>query len=118
IANIFNLCLAINHKYFSNNIEKNTELLNSLFKSSTGSIRNLCIIDVNPEKPPRFDFTDLIVENSYFDNFGNFSKCSFTEKTLFTDCTILNTKYKSGKTSLSKDNFVNCTFDTLFDSSF
>src|SRR5690606_31505342 len=80
--------------------------------------RNLCIIDVNPEKPPRFDFTDLIVENSYFDNFGNFSKCSFTEKTLLTDCTILNTKYKSGKTSLSKDNFVNCTFDTLFDSSF
>lgn len=118
IANIFNLCLNINHRYFNNSIEKNTELLISLFGGVKRHIRNLSIINVNPEKPPRFDFSNLTIENSYIDNFGNFSKCTFNEKTLFVDCTILNTEFHSATLSLSKDSFINCSFDSLFDSSF
>lgn len=118
IANIFNLCLNINHRYFNNSIEKNTELLSSLFGGVKGHTRNLSIINVNPEKPPRFDFSNLTIEKSYIDNFGNFSKCTFNEKTLFVDCTILNTEFHSATLSLSKDSFINCSFDSLFDSSF
>ncbi|WP_294346228.1 caspase family protein [Sphingobacterium sp.] len=118
VANIFNLCLTIHHKHFGNNVEKNTDLLNSLFGTTTGSVSELSIIDVNPEKPPRFDFSNLTIENSYFDNFGNFSKCAFNEHTLFMNCTILNTEFQSNKLILSKENFINCSFDSLFDSSF
>lgn len=118
IANIFNLCLNINHRYFNNSIEKNTDIMNSLFGSRKGYISDMSIINVNPEKPPRFDFSNLTIEKSYFDNFGNFSKCAFNEKTLFLDCTLLNTEFQTSTVSLSKDNFVNCSFDSLFDSSF
>lgn len=74
-------------KSFTNNILKNTEILNEFFKSN-GKINNMCIINCDSINSPKiiFDFSGLILYNCTFQNYEYFGHCKFDDKTLFENC--------------------------------
>lgn len=118
IANLFNLCLTINHHFKNNDIENNTYILTSLFENSTNYIEDLSIVNLNSDKIIRFNFSDKIITNGYLDNFNDFTKCGFNNNTKFINCTILNIKLDNTTNNLNKSQFVDCSFDSTFDTSF
>ncbi|MDW8852110.1 caspase family protein [Flavobacterium sp. MMLR14_040] len=118
IANLFNLCLTINHQFKSNNTEDNTYILTSLFENSTNYIDDLSIVNLNSDKNIRFNFSDKSITNGYLDNFNDFTKCIFNENTKFINCTILNIKLDTTTNNLNKNQFIDCSFDSTFDTSF
>ncbi len=118
IANLFNLCLTINHHFKGNNIENNTYILISLFENITNYIKDLCIINLNSDKNIRFNFSNKSIINSYLDNFNDFTRCGFNENTKFINSTILNIKLDSSADKISKNQFIDCSFDSTFDTSF
>lgn len=118
IANLFNLCLTINHQFKSNNVDNNTYILSSLFENSTNYIEDLSIVNLNSDKNIRFNFSDKTISNGYLDNFNDFTKCSFNENTKFINCTILNIKLDTTTNNLNKNQFIDCSFDSTFDTSF
>lgn len=115
VSNIFNLCLTINHSFKNNNVKENSILLNSLFECTNNTIESLSIIDLNSDKAIRFDLSNKLVYTSLFDNYSDFSKCTFNEKTQFVNCTFLNVSIDKSSTLISKNQFVDCTFDTSFE---
>lgn len=112
IANIFNLSLTINGKFKDNNITNNTNLMKNLFESGRNRILNLNILNINTDQNIKLDFSDLTIENALIDNYNNFWKCNFNEKTQFMNCVLLNIKVKTTQSSINKNNFVDCTFDS------
>lgn len=118
IANLFNLSLTINHYFKSNNIEDNTYILTSLFENSKNYIEDLSIINLNSDKNIRFNFSSKSIKNGYLDNFIDFTRCNFNEDTKFTNCTILNIKLDTSTSNLKKTQFIDCSFDSTFDTSF
>lgn len=120
IANIFNICLAINKKFKQNNIDDNTTLLVSIFQSSKGVIENLSIININnADQRIRFDFSDKIINQAYIHSYNSFWSCKFNDKTLFTDCHLLNLQgLKERNIAVSKNNFKDCTYDETVTNAF
>lgn len=117
-ANLFNLCLTINHLLKTNNVVENSEILNSLFENSTNHIEFLSIIDLNSDKTIKFDFTNKTIINGYFDNYSDFSKCLFNENTILINCIIINIKLETNSNNLQKHQCIDCSFDSTFDTSF
>lgn len=112
IANLFNIALLINHRFINNNIDSNTELLKDLFEKNERTIANLCIINLNSDKPIRFDFSGLEIENGYIDSYNSFYNCNFnSETTRFKNCNISNVNQSSSGIALSKNMFVECVYD-------
>lgn len=118
IANLLSLSLTINHHFKDNNIENNTEILTSLFENRKNHIEDLNIINLNSDKSIRFNFSDKLITNGYLDNFNDFTRCNFNENTRFLNSTILNIKLDSSTKNLNKNQFIDCSFDSTFDTSF
>ncbi|EPR3586528.1 caspase family protein [Vibrio alginolyticus] len=112
ISNIFNLCLTINHKFYPNDIDNNTDLIKKIFESKKGCLEGVSIIDLNGDKSIKFNFESLTISNSTFDNFGNFWKCRFDNSTKFVQSELLNLNERISSSVLGKDSFVDCTFDS------
>ncbi|MDP2574192.1 caspase family protein [Vibrio penaeicida] len=112
IANIFNLCLQINHKFYPNDIENNTNLIRSLFEIKNGQLDGVSIIDLNGDKSIKFNFESVTISNSNIDNFGNFWKCKFDTSTRFIKSELVNLNEKVSSSILGKDNFIDCIFDS------
>ncbi|MDI1234098.1 MAG: caspase family protein [bacterium] len=117
IANIFNLSLAINHKFYGNDIYKNTELLCKMFMKSNNFIDNLSIANIGEDQNIRFDFSGLTVSKSTIDNYGNFWNCSFDEKSTFTSCHLINLTLRKKNSDVSNAKFIDCTYDANVESS-
>lgn len=118
IANLFNLCLTINHSFKDNNIDENSSFLNALFENTKNKIDFLNIINLNSDKTTRFNFSDKVITNGYFDNYSDFSKCIFNENTRFNNCTVINIKIEKTNNHINKNQFIDCSFDSIFDTSF
>lgn len=117
IANIFNLSLAINHKFYSNDIYRNTELLSKMFVKSNIYIDNLSVANIGEDQNIRFDFSGLTINNSIIDNYDNFWNCSFDEKSIFISCHLINLTLRKKNSDVSKAKFIDCTYDTNVESS-
>ncbi|WP_077285910.1 caspase family protein [Cognaticolwellia aestuarii] len=117
VGNIFNLCLAINHKFNPNDVVANTNLLKDLFEVKAGEIEGLCLIDINVDQKIKFDFSDLQLSNSVIDNYDNFWWCKFNDKTKFINSELLNLNGKHKNTGLNKANFIDCNFDSSLEKS-
>jgi hypothetical protein len=117
IANIFNLSLEINHKFYQNNITDNTEILKIMFERNPGNIKGLVIANVSLSQVLKFDFTDLSIRNSIIDNYSDFWQCKFNDESKFIESELLNLKHKSKNSELKKSNFIDCTFDSSLEKS-
>lgn len=117
IANLFNLCLVINQKYFGNDIIHNTELLKQLFSKTPKSIETFAVINISGEQNIRFDFSNLIIQNAFIDNYSLFWDCNFNEETQFLRCHFINLTSKKKSSSVSKATFIDCTYDNEMESS-
>lgn len=117
IANLFNLSLTINGKFKNFSVSANTALLKSIFEIRKNEIQNLNILNINTDQNIRFDFSDLKIENALIDNYNNFWKCNFNENTHFRNCILLNIKVKSPFSTVNKNNFIDCTFDSMLENS-
>lgn len=115
LANIFNLCLTINHEYCPNDIDNNTMLLKNIFSIKLNNLDGMNLIDLNFDKNIKFNFEGLEVSNSIIDNFGNFWKCKFDKKTKFINSELLNLNSKVRNSVLDKSSFVDCVFDSDLD---
>ncbi|MBC6613194.1 caspase family protein [Hymenobacter sp. BT507] len=118
IANIFNLCIEINHKFFNNNVFNNTKLLKDIFETSNGIIENLSIINVNADQNIRFSFESLTFNEAYIDNLSTFWDCNFDSKTQFNKCHLLNLKLNRKVSSIDETNFIDCVYDHELDNAF
>jgi hypothetical protein len=114
-ANIFNLCLTINHEFYNNDIDNNTELLINFFGENSNHLDGVMIIDLNFDKNVRFNFKGLTISNSIFDNFGNFWKCKLDEDTKFISSELLNLNSNVSGAVLNKNSFIDCVFDSDLD---
>ena len=118
LANLFNICLAINFKFKSNSIEQNTILLKALFCKNKNEIFGLHISNMHGENL-RFDFSDLIMRNCFIDNYQAYWKCTFNDNTFFIDSHLLNLEFDlDKKIPIPKHNFQNCTTDIKFSFAF
>lgn len=117
IANIFNICLVINHHFNQNNIVNNTKLLRDLFEQQINQIIGLSIININSEQNIIFDFTNLNVYDSIIDNYDNFWKCKFSDESKFYNSELLNLNSKFNNSVLEKTNFIDCSFDSSIEKS-
>lgn len=111
IANIFNLCLSINHKFFSKDIFANTTLLKQLFAKKSNHIENLYIIDINSEQNVRFDFSGLTLSHCHINNYSSFWDCNFDSQTKFINCQLFNLKAQKFHNKINKENIIDCVFD-------
>jgi len=72
-----------------------------------GKINNLSLINLHSTNTKiTFDFSDLEFVNCHFENFENFSECTFNEKTFFSKSTFIAPLHKQGvQIKFSKKNF-------------
>ena len=90
-----------------NNNEKSiiTEKLKKLFSSISEDLKHISIFG----DFPAFDLSEQKVLLGHFEDYKNFGKCKFSEKTTFQNCTFIKIDTSPlGKTSLSASNFINC----------
>lgn len=113
ISGIFNICLSINSKKKSNQIDENTSLIKSLFGKGNNIISKLYIRNIhNGNGIIKFNFENLIIEDSIFNNFQNFWYCRFNDKTFFKRCKLLNLDFnKNSEITLPEDNLHDCLVD-------
>lgn len=113
IAGFFNICLAINIKFNSNSIEKNTYLVKALFSKISKEIHSLHIINMHSnDETIRFNFEDTTLYECFIDNFEAFWKCAFNDSTFFVN------SHFDKKIKIPKHNFQNCFTDTKFNNVF
>ncbi|MEO6978611.1 MAG: NACHT domain-containing protein [Mucilaginibacter sp.] len=109
ISGLFNLSLAINFKFKSNNRLHNTQLVKDLFSSSTNVIENLVLLNLTSlEDNIRFDFSELTLNNSIFENYSQFWDCNLTKNTHFHKCVLRNIGSPKKDVSIPRTNFVDC----------
>ncbi len=122
ISGLLSIALAINHKFHSNNITDNTSLLKVLFENNSqkNHLYGLSIINFLTGKDTiKFDFSDLVIHDCYINTFHSFWKCSFNANTKFISPTLLNIEpLDSPGVSISKENFINPTWDEKFSMQF
>lgn len=113
ISGLFNLALSANIHFTSNSRSQNTKLLKDLFSSSHGSnLENIHLININSlESKIRFDFSNLTISNSVFDNYNLFWECNGNESTYFFNCSLARLGVNKKSTKIPKVNFVNCTVE-------
>lgn len=91
----------------TNNGEKslNTERLKDLFSSASDDLRYISIFG---DFPP-LDLSEQKVHFGHFEDYKNFGKCKFSEKTTFQNCTFIKIDTSPlGKSTLSSKNFIHC----------
>lgn len=119
-SSLFALALMINQIHFNNQTSTNTSLLKSMFASNNVvkglSLVNFGILDGNI----KFDFSDVRLENSYFDSYDSFWDCKFNDETSFVDSTFFNMSdySKSNSRGIKITNFINPRHDTTFENYF
>ncbi len=120
ISGLFNICIGLNIKAKSNNIEQNTILLTALFSQSPKELNGLHIINMHSsEESIKFNFSNLTVKDSFIDNYQSFWACLFNENTVFENTYLLNLDFDSHKKiPIPKENFRNCTTDDKFNKAF
>lgn len=122
ISGLFSIALAINHKFHSNNIIYNTELLKVLFENNSQKMHlyGLSIINFMTGKDIiKFDFSDLIIHDCYINTFHSFWNCNFNSNTKFISPTLLNIEpLDSPNVTIAKENFLNPTWDEKFSMQF
>ena len=74
-----------------NDIESRTELLKDIYGNGKNYISNVSFVNFHilGKNKPLFDFRDLIIDNSYFENYEYFSECKFNENTFFKNSTFI-----------------------------
>lgn len=117
VANLFNLCISINHKFLGNDVIHNTELLKLLFSTKMNLVEQLSIINVGIDQNIRFDFSGLTIQNSFIDNYALFWNCNFDDTTKFIKCHFINLSFNRKISTISKAQFVDCTYDNEMESS-
>jgi len=119
-SSLFALALMINQIHFNNQTSSNTKLLQSMFGANNKikglSLVNFGILDGNI----KFDFSNLRLDNSYFDSYDSFWDCKFNSKTTFVDSTFFNmSEYsRSHSRGITLKNFVNSKHDMTFENYF
>lgn len=119
-SSLFALALMINQIHFNNQTSSNTRLLQSMFGLNNIvkglSLVNFGILDGNI----KFDFSNLRLENSYFDSYDSFWDCKFNSQTTFVNSTFFNmAEYsRSHSRGITLKNFVNSKHDTTFENYF
>lgn len=119
-SSFFALALMINQAQINNQTSTNTSLLISMFGSNNIidglSLVNFGILDGNI----KFNFSNLIFKNSYFDSYDSFWECKFNDKTSFVDSTFFNMpEYsKSSSQGISNSFFINPRHDITFENYF
>lgn len=119
ISGLFSIALAINHKFYSNNIEENTKLLKLLFENPThkDELIGLSIVNfLTGQDTIKFDFSNLSIQDCYINSFHSFWKCSFNINTMFYNPTLLNIEplESLGASLIPKTNFINPNWDDKF----
>lgn len=119
LSGLFNVCLAANKHFKSNDVGQNTNLIIALFGNGN-IISGLHMQNIHDsEEKIRFDFSNLILKDCYIENFTSFWDCNFNKKTFFVDSFLLGLSYNVGNTiELSKEQFQNCTKDEAFDNAY
>lgn len=90
-----------------NNKEERTELLKEIYEDNSRIIK-LCLINLHGTDSSKilFDFSDLYFEECYFENFENFTECSFSKETFFSKSNFISPLHRKGiNTSLDYKNF-------------
>jgi hypothetical protein len=122
VSGLFAIAIAINHKFKSNTIEKNTEILKLLFEnpSHKNEIVGLNIVNFfSRNDNVKFDFSDLTVKDCYINTFESFWRCSFNNNTYFISPTLLNIEPENlSATTISKEHFLNPVWDDKFSTQF
>ncbi|XMO87172.1 SMEK domain-containing protein [Algibacter sp. AS12] len=119
-SSLFALALMINQIHYNNQTSTNTILLKLMFGSNNIikglSLVNFGILDGNI----KFDFSDIRLENSYFDSYDSFWECKFNDETTFVDSTFFNMSdySRSNSRGIKMSNFVNPRHDTSFENYF
>ncbi len=80
-SSLFILLLLLSN---SNNIEERTNLLKEIYELD-GVLNNVSIVNLYGTKGNKliFDFSDMLINNSYFENYEYFTECRVNEKTKF-----------------------------------
>lgn len=117
ISNLFYISLTLNHKFVTNDINSNTELIRLMFGSNQTVIEDFYLVNFNSKKDNiRFDFRGLNFNNCYFDNFESFWICPADNKTIFYNCTLINLNFiELLKSPIPRQNFRECTFNEEID---
>jgi hypothetical protein len=91
-----------------------------MYLNNRNEIFGLHIINAfSSEELIKFNFSDLILRECYFDNYQGFWQCKFNENTYFVNSYLLNLQFESvNKIPIPKTNFQNCTTDPKFSSAF
>ncbi|MGC3947973.1 MAG: caspase family protein [Chryseolinea sp.] len=111
LANLFSLCLSLNHRFIGNNVEGNTTIMKTLFQKQVNEITSLCIVHLNFEPSIKFDFSGLTISKAYIEDYHAFWDCKFDSKTVFIDCNLLSIRERKAHQVLSAKNFIDCTYD-------
>jgi len=118
ISGLFSIALQIKNKDVTPNISGNTKLLNNLFASDK-NIKNLALVDVLSfvdTKKVFFDFSDLKLQNCYFNNYAYFWGCKINSETRFINSHFKNMRgdetINTASPSLSQ--FIDCDMDDAF----
>jgi hypothetical protein len=114
-SGLFNLLLRLNHKFRSNSINHNTDLLNELFQRGD-CIELLSLMDIFNDEEIRFDFSGKILKNCNFNNYRSFWNCGYDENTKFVDCSFFNLNYAriNKEIAINIDNIYNPICDDDF----
>jgi GTPase SAR1 family protein len=119
ISGLLAIAITIKNKLAKPDVEKNTELLKKYFADKNGDLFDVYISDFNAYDSgmkTTFDFRDINLINSKFDNYEYFWECKFNEKTMFKNSVFKNIKPPKSKElsySLTVKNFQNCRMDEL-----
>ena len=110
-SSIFILLLVLDK---ANNKKKRTDLLKEIYFEE-GVVKNLCLINLHSANNLKitFDFSGLYFEECHFENFENFTECSFDEKTFFRKCIFLSPLHRKGVHVLLKYKHFDQTTDGI-----
>lgn len=119
-SSFFALALMINQSRYNNQTSSNTQLLKSMFGTNENikgfSLVNFGILDGNI----KFDFSNLRLDNCYFDSYDSFWDCKFNDETIFVNSTFFNMGdySRSHSRGINMKSFVNSKYDTSFENYF
>lgn len=112
VSGIFNLSLAINFSFKSNNRAANTQLIVDLFSRHKGRIENLVVLNLSSlEENVRFDFSELTFDSCIFENYSQFWDCNLTTNTYFYNCILRNVGTAHREILIPRENFIDCDQD-------
>ena len=122
LSGIFNIVFYINKNKKGSNTTENTELVTKIFEKN-GQIENLSLINIFDNRYNiKFDFSNKILKNCYFEKYYDFWDCTFNENIYFTNCTMIKLGEKTSKKqilfNINKNVDKNCNYDNTFSNTF